>query len=203
MSYTQDPLNYDYKALEPYIDAKTMEIHYSKHHAGYTAKLNTALESHKELNTKPIEEILMNLETLPKDIKTAVRNSGGGYFNHNFFWRIMTPKKIDEIGKLTKAVNEKWGNSDNFQEEFTISAETLFGSGWVWLCTDKNGELLIKQTSNQDCPLSEGLTPILCLDVWEHAYYLKYQNRRPEYIKAWWNVVNWKQVEDNLLQARR
>ena len=202
MSYTQDPLNYDYKALEPYIDAKTMEIHYSKHHAGYTAKLNTALESHKELNTKPIEEILMNLETLPKDIKTAVRNSGGGYFNHNFFWRIMTPKKIDEIGKLTKAVNEKWGNSDNFQEEFTISAETLFGSGWVWLCTDKNGELLIKQTSNQDCPLSEGLTPILCLDVWEHAYYLKYQNRRPEYIKAWWNVVNWKQVEDNLLQAR-
>ena len=189
-------LDYSYADLEPYIDAQTMQIHHTKHHQAYTDKLNTAIESNAELSAKPIEDILRGLNSAPENIRIAVRNNGGGYYNHNLFWQIMGP---DSSGKpeaeLSDAIDKAFGSFDEFKEKFSEAGSTQFGSGWAWLVVRDNN-LEIMQTSNQDCPLSEGAAPILCLDVWEHAYYLKYQNKRPEYIAQWFNVVNWKKVQE-------
>lgn len=195
MAHTLPTLPYEFAALEPHIDAKTMEIHHDKHHAGYIAKLNETLIG-TGLEEMPIEELLDDLSQVPEDKRTAVRNTGGGTYNHNLFWEIMGPNAGGEPqGELAEAINAKFGSFEKFKEEFTTAAATQFGSGWAWLCLN-NGELEICKTPNQDCPLSEGKTPILCLDVWEHAYYLNYQNRRPDYITAWWNVVNWSKVSE-------
>lgn len=198
--FTLPDLAYAYDALEPYIDEQTMKLHHSKHHQTYIDKLNTALEGKEEWANKSIEEILANLDSLPEDIKTTVRNNGGGHYNHSFFWQIMAPNQSgvpkDEIAS---AIDNTFGSFDNFKEKFTEAAVGRFGSGWAWL-VDKNGKLEIISTGNQDSPISEGSKPILGLDVWEHAYYLKYQNRRPEYIDAWWKVVNWAEVSRRLSQ---
>ncbi len=187
-------LGYAFDALEPYIDAKTMEIHHDKHHAAYVAKLNDALSAAPEWQNKPIEEILKYIESLPGDIRTAVRNNGGGHYNHTMFWETMKP----EGGKdIPEAVTKTFGGAGDFKTKFTDAAVGQFGSGWAWLV--KNGDQLeIMSTANQETPLKDGKTPVLGLDVWEHAYYLKYQNRRPEYIEAWWNVVNWDVVAKRL-----
>lgn len=185
MPHTLPPLPYAYNALEPHIDAQTMEIHYTKHHQAYIDKLNAALEKHPELMAKPVEDLLKDLNSVPEDIRTAVRNHGGGHYNHTLFWEIMAPNAKPAMGTLKTAVEGKWGSIDKFKEEFTQAALAQFGSGWAWLVTDNNHALSIVQTPNQDCPLSQGLTPVIGIDVWEHAYYLKYQNRRPDYIKAW------------------
>jgi len=199
MKYELPKLPYPYNALEPYIDAQTMEIHHTKHHATYVAKLNEALAKHPELESKSLEELLKNLDSIPEDIRMAVRNHGGGHFNHSLFWKIMGVRGWGEpTGKLAELLGKSFGDFQKFKEQFTNAAATLFGSGWAWLAVDKDGKLQIVQTPNQDTPLSKGLKPILGLDVWEHAYYLKYQNRRPEYIEAWWHVVNWAEVEKNL-----
>lgn len=187
--HTLPTLPYAYNALEPYIDAQTMEIHHAKHHQAYIDKLNAALEKYPELQEKPLEELLGNLEQIPEDIRTAVRNHGGGHYNHSLFWNIMAPNTAKASGKLLEDINKKWGDIDKFKEEFAATATTVFGSGWAWLSLNQAGELSIHATPNQDCPLSQGLKPIMGLDVWEHAYYLKYQNRRPEYIKAWFDVA--------------
>jgi len=189
-------LNYKYDALEPYLDAKTMEIHHTKHHQAYTDKLNTALESQESLLQKSIEDILKDLDSIPKGIRTAVINNGGGYYNHNLFWEIMGKDMASKPeGKLLDAINDAFESFELFKEKFTQLALTQFGSGWAWLVVQDN-KLEIISTSNQDCPLSDGAHPILCLDVWEHAYYLKYQNKRPEYIENWFNVINWKKVQE-------
>ncbi len=192
--YITPDLPYPYDALEPHIDAQTMTIHHDKHHAGYTAKLNAAVAKHPELfDTKP-EELLAKLTDVPDDIRTAVRNNGGGHVNHALFWESMSPEGGGKpTGKLMQAINRDFGSFEKFQEQFTEMATTQFGSGWAWLVAEA-GALSVMQTSNQDSPLSAGAVPLLLLDVWEHAYYLHYQNRRPDYIKAWWNVVNWSQV---------
>ncbi len=188
-------LPYAYDALEPYFDAKTMEIHYSKHHQTYVTKLNEALAQSPELANKSIEWLLTNLNEVPESIRTAVRNHGGGHFNHSLFWEIIKPTGAKETqGKLTEQINSDFGDFVKFKESFTKSALGLFGSGWVWLTVDQTKKLAILNTSNQDCPISQGLTPILGLDVWEHAYYLKYQNRRPEYVEAYFEVINWTEV---------
>ena len=200
MPHTLPPLTYAYNALEPHIDAKTMEIHHTKHHQAYIDKLNAALASHPELSGKTVEELLKDLNAIPEDIRTAVRNHGGGHYNHSLFWKIMGPSAGGTpTGKLADAINSKFGNFDKFKEEFNNAAISRFGSGWAWLSMDKSGNLVLTSSANQDCPLSEGLTPILGLDVWEHAYYLNYQNRRPEYITNWWNVVNWEEVNKNFI----
>lgn len=185
MSHILPQLPYAYDALEPFIDAQTMEIHHTKHHQAYVDKLNAALEKHPELMDKPIENLLKNLSSIPEDIRTAVQNNGGGHYNHAFFWNIMAPNATKASGKLLEDIIARWGNVDKFKEEFSAAALNRFGSGWAWLVLNKNKELLITSTVNQDCPLTEGLTPIACIDIWEHAYYLKYQNRRADYIKAW------------------
>jgi Fe-Mn family superoxide dismutase len=191
-------LPYSYDALEPYIDAKTMEIHYSKHHAAYVAKLNEALANNPELKEKPVRELLSGLQNIPDSIKTAVKNHGGGHFNHSLFWELMKPQGGGAaVGELAKAIVKTFGTFEKFQEEFTKAAAGVFGSGWAWLVLSNAEGLKIIQTSNQDSPVSSGLKPILCIDVWEHAYYLKYQNRRPDYISAWWNVVNWSKADEN------
>ena len=190
-------LPYAFDALEPYMDAKTVEIHYSKHHQTYCDKLNIALEKHPELFDKKVEELLVDLDNVPADIKTAVRNFGGGYVNHNVFWECMTPKKTECHGKIIEAINKEFGSYEEFHKQFTDKATTLFGSGYTWLVVDKSGKLEIMNTKDQDSPLSVGKTPVLVIDVWEHSYYLKHQNRRAEYITAWWNLVNWTQVEKN------
>jgi Fe-Mn family superoxide dismutase len=180
-------LGYSFDALEPYIDAKTMEIHHDKHHAAYVTKLNDALIGVPEWQDKPIEEILKYIESLPSDIRTPVRNNGGGHYNHTLFWASMAPGGSKEI---PEAITKTFGSADDFKAKFADAAVGQFGSGWAWLV--KNGQNLeIMSTGNQETPLKEGKTPLLGLDVWEHAYYLKYQNRRPEYIEAWWSVVNW------------
>lgn len=189
-------LNYEFNALEPYIDAKTMEIHYTKHHQIYVDKLNEALGKHLELSDKPLEELLMNLETVPEDIRTAVRNHGGGHFNHSLFWQIMAPNAGGEPrGELKVAIEKDFGSFVVFKEAFSKVAATHFGSGWAWLAKDKDGKLVIFSLPNQDCPLLQCLKPVLGLDLWEHAYYLKYQNRRAEYIENFFHIVNWLNVE--------
>jgi len=195
MSFQLPELPYDFNALEPHIDAKTMEIHHDKHHAGYTNNLNAALEKHPNLLDKSIEALLSDLGSIPEDIRGAVRNNGGGFSNHSLFWTVMAPKAGGEPdGDLAAAIKSAFGDFAKFKDTFSKAAATRFGSGWAWLCTRSGGELSVTSTPNQDSPISEGLTPILGLDVWEHAYYLKYQNRRPEYIENWWNVVNWTEV---------
>jgi len=196
-------LPYAYDALEPHIDARTMEIHHGKHHAGYVAKLNAALESHADLAQKSAEDLLAGYASLPDAVRQAVINNGGGHANHTLFWQIMAPSAGGQPkGELASAIDQAFGGFDAFKEKFANAAATRFGSGWAWLALDKNGKLQISSTANQDSPLMEGRTPILGLDVWEHAYYLNYQNRRPDYIAAWWNVVNWDAVSQFYAEAR-
>lgn len=196
MTHTVPSLPYDYNALEPHIDEQTMRIHHGKHHQAYVDKLNAALEKHPELQGKAVAELLADLQRIPEDIRAAVRNHGGGHANHTFFWEIMAPDGGNPAGAAADAIAKKWGSLGKFQEEFANAAAGVFGSGWAWLVKEKDGSLSIMTTPNQDSPLSQGKTPVLGLDVWEHAYYLKHQNKRPEYIKAWWNVVNWKKVDE-------
>jgi Fe-Mn family superoxide dismutase len=198
MKYELPKLPYAYDALEPYIDTKTMELHHTKHHQTYVTKLNEALEKHPEIAETPLEQLLAKIDSVPEDIRTAVRNHGGGHLNHSLFWTLMAPPKqgggAEPAGKVGEAVTKTFGGYAKFKEDFTKAAVGVFGSGWAWLVIEK-GKLAIVTTPNQDSPLMKGQRPILGLDVWEHAYYLKYQNRRPEYVEAWWNVVNWKEAE--------
>jgi len=199
MAHELPKLSYEYTALEPHIDARTMEIHYSKHHAGYVAKLNEAIAGHTALETKSVEELIKNLSAVPENIRTAVRNNAGGHANHSLFWKIMSPQGGGTpSGKIGEEISKIFGAFDAFKEMFAKAALGRFGSGWAWLIVNAQGELEITSTPNQDSPLMDGLTPLLGLDVWEHAYYLNYQNRRADYISAWWNVVNWEEVEGNL-----
>ena len=198
MAYSLPALPYSYGALEPYIDAQTMEIHHTKHHQGYITKLNAALEAHPGLSTQPLEALIQNLNQIPEPTRTAIRNNGGGHLNHSMFWTIMSPDGGGEPkGAVASAIKKHFDSFAAFQDEFNRNAVTVFGSGWAWLCVDKAGKLAVMTTPNQDSPPMDHLNPILCLDVWEHAYYLHYQNRRPSYIEAWWHVVNWEQVEQN------
>ncbi len=191
-------LGYAHDALEPHIDARTMEIHHGKHHAGYTNKLNAALEAHPSLHASSAEALLADLSQVPEAIRTAVRNNGGGFVNHALFWRVMTPGGADAPGgELASAIDAAFGSFADFQAEFKKAAGGRFGSGWAWLVVDGGGSLAVTSTPNQDSPISDGRKPILGLDVWEHAYYLHYQNRRPDYVDAWWNVVNWDVVAAN------
>ncbi len=197
--HTLPKLPYSYDALEPFIDAKTMEIHYTKHHQAYVDKLNAALEKHKELQGKPVEELLKDLSRIPEDIRTAVRNQGGGHANHSLFWTLLK-KGTAPSGELAKAIEKQWGSLEKLKEEFASAAAGQFGSGWAWLVLD-GGKLAVVATANQDSPISSGKTPIFGLDVWEHAYYLKYQSRRPEYVAAFWNVLDWGQAETRFKDA--
>ena len=207
MAFTLPDLPYGYDALEPYIDTCTMFIHHTKHHAGYTNKLNAALAKYPEWENKSIEEILGNLDAVPEDIRTAVRNNGGGYYNHALFWTVMSPKGGGEpAGALRDAIEQAFGGFEAFKDAFSKAAAGRFGSGWAWLVVTEDGKLAVTSTPNQDNPLMKGYvdvvgTPILGLDVWEHAYYLRYQNRRPAYIQAWWNVVNWEEVARRFEEA--
>lgn len=195
-------LPYAFDALEPHIDAQTMEIHHDRHHATYVNNLNAALEGHADLQDKNIEDLLRSIDSVPENIRTAVRNNGGGHANHSLFWEILSPNGGGQPGgELADAINNAFGSFDSFKEQFAKAAATRFGSGWAWLIAD-NGSLAITSTPNQDSPLMEGKTPILGLDVWEHAYYLKYQNKRPDYIAAFWNVVNWDEVGKRFANAR-
>ena len=204
MAYELPKLPYEYNALEPHIDARTMEIHYSKHHQTYITNLNNAIKGKAELESKSVEDLIKNLNAVPEDIRTAVLNNGGGHANHSFFWKIMGPKAGGEPkGKLADDIKSTFGGFDQFKEKFADAGVKRFGSGWAWLIKNGSGKLEIVSTANQDSPLmgkaiagAEG-TPILGVDVWEHAYYLNYQNRRPDYLKAWWNVVNWDAVAKN------
>ena len=198
MAFELPKLPYAYDALEPYIDAQTMNIHHTKHHQAYITNLNAALEKHPELAGKSLEELLSDLNAVPADIRVAVRNHGGGTWNHNMFWEIMGPKTGGApSGAVAQALESAFGSFDAFKSEFDKAATTRFGSGWAWLVRKGDG-LAVVSTANQDNPLSEGMTPVMGIDVWEHAYYLKYQNRRPEYISNWWNVVNWEEVAERL-----
>ncbi len=190
------PLPYNFDALEPYIDARTMEIHYTKHHQAYVNNLNKAVEKHPDLQSKTVIELITNLEDLPKDVRTAIRNNGGGHYNHSLFWDWMAKGAGVPKGKVVEEIAKQFGSYDEFKEQFTKAAKTQFGSGWAWLVLNQAGNLEIRQSADQDCPITEGYTPILGIDVWEHAYYLKYQNRRVDYIAAWWEVVHWDRVED-------
>lgn len=195
MTYKLPELSYDFNALEPQIDAKTMEIHYTKHHQTYITNLNTALEKHPELEQESLTNLIENLKNLPEDIRTAVQNNGGGHLNHTMFWEFLSPNKGQEPGEaLMNAINHDFGSFDAFKEAFSNAAKTRFGSGWAWLVMDSNKSLKVVSTANQDNPISEGLTPILGLDVWEHAYYLNYQNRRPDYINSFFEIINWAKV---------
>ncbi len=203
MAHELPDLPYDYDVLEPHIDAETMKIHHSKHHQGYVNNLNAALEKHPELADKSLEDLLGDLDSVPENIRTAVRNNGGGHANHSLFWPCLAPGSGGTpSGELAGAIDSAFGSFDAFAEAFSKAAATRFGSGWAWLCVDDSGGLVVTSTANQDNPVSEGLNPILGLDVWEHAYYLNYQNRRPDYVKAWWNVVNWEQVSENFAEAK-
>ncbi|WP_409270667.1 superoxide dismutase [Neobacillus sp. SCS-31] len=202
MAFELPQLPYAYDALEPHIDKETMNIHHTKHHNTYVTNLNNALEGNEELLSKTVEEVISNLEAVPESARTAVRNNGGGHANHSLFWQILSPNGGSEpSGDLADAINSKFGSLESFKEEFAKAATTRFGSGWAWLVVN-NGALEITSTPNQDSPLMEGKTPILGLDVWEHAYYLKYQNRRPEYINSFWNVVNWDEVAKRYSEAK-
>jgi superoxide dismutase, Fe-Mn family len=201
--FTLPKLPYDYDALEPSIDKETMQIHHDRHHKAYVDNLNKALAGNQELLAKPIEEIIRNLKDIPENIRTAVRNNGGGHLNHSMFWQMMGPKKGGQPnGALAKAIDDAFGSFDKFQQQLSTAAATRFGSGWGWLVVDQ-GKLKVLSTANQDSPLTQGQIPILGIDVWEHAYYLKYQNKRPDYVKAWWNVVNWDDVAERFKQANK
>ncbi len=201
MAHELPALPYAHDALEPHIDARTMEIHHGKHHAAYVNNLNKALEGHAALETRSLTELLANIGSVPEAIRGAVRNNGGGHFNHSLFWKIMKPGGGGKpSGALAEAIDSTFGSFDAFKDKLTTAAAPRFGSGWGWLYV-KNGKLELGSTPNQDSPLMEGGRPILGVDVWEHAYYLKYQNRRPDYLAAWWNVVNWEQVAKNLSSA--
>jgi Fe-Mn family superoxide dismutase len=198
--YQLPSLPYSYNALEPYIDEETMKIHHAKHHQTYVDKLNAALVGYEDLGQQPIEELMSDLTVIPESIRTAVKNHGGGHLNHAFFWPILKKKDGLLDNEVTTAINKDFSNFDQFKHDFITSATTLFGSGWTWLVID-NGKLKTMTTPNQDSPLSQGKIPVLGLDVWEHAYYLKYQNRRPEYIDAFFHVINWEKVNENYLKA--
>ncbi|MEC0093288.1 superoxide dismutase [Paenibacillus macquariensis] len=203
MTFQLPALPYSNDALEPHIDALTMEIHHDRHHNTYVTNLNAALEKAPELQNKSIEELLTGLGSVPEEIRTAVRNNGGGHANHSLFWEIIGPNAGgNPTGELAEAIDSQLGGLDKFKEDFAKAATTRFGSGWAWLVVGKDGKLAVTSTPNQDNPLSEGLTPILGLDVWEHAYYLKFQNKRPDYIAAFWNVVNWDAVAARYVAAK-
>ena len=198
MAHTLPPLPYAFDALEPHIDAKTMEIHHGKHHNAYVTNLNAALEKYPELQSKSIEDLLREINKVPEDIRTAVKNNGGGHMNHSAFWKWMGPKAGGApTGALGDSIKSTFGSFDGFKEQMTKAGVTRFGSGWAWLI-EQNGKLTIESTANQDQPIMEGKNAVLGVDVWEHAYYLKYQNRRPDYLAAWWNVVNWSEVSNRL-----
>ena len=202
MAYTLPDLLYGYDALEPYIDVETMHLHHDKHHNTYVTNLNAAIEKYPELAEQSVEELVSNLNELPEDIRTAVRNNGGGHANHSFFWKIMAPNAGGEpTGAIKEAIDDAFGSFEKMKEEFKTAATGRFGSGWAWLVMS-NGKLEITSTPNQDSPLTDGKTPIIGLDVWEHAYYLKYKNVRPDYIAAFWDVVNWDQANENLAAAK-
>jgi superoxide dismutase, Fe-Mn family len=202
MAFELPQLPYAYDALEPHIDKETMNIHHTKHHNTYVTNLNNALAGNEELLSKSVEEVIANLDAVPEAARTAVRNNGGGHANHSLFWQILSPNGGGEpTGEIAEAITNKFGSFDAFKEEFTKAATTRFGSGWAWLAVN-NGELEVTSTPNQDSPLMEGKTPVLGLDVWEHAYYLNYQNRRPDYIGAFWNVVNWDEVNKRYNAAK-
>ncbi|RAZ68470.1 MULTISPECIES: superoxide dismutase SodA [Planococcus] len=202
MAYELPELPYAYDALEPHIDKETMNIHHTKHHNTYVTNVNAALEGHDDLSSKSIEELISDLNAVPEDIRTAVRNNGGGHANHSLFWQLLSPNGGGQpTGAVADAINSKFGSFDEFKEKFEAAGKTRFGSGWAWLVVS-NGELEVTSTPNQDSPLSEGKTPILGVDVWEHAYYLKYQNRRPDYLAAFWNVVNWDEVSKRYEAAK-
>ncbi len=204
MAFELPKLPYAYDALEPYIDARTMEIHYTKHHQGYVNKLNAALEKHPDLQNEDLNTLLRNLASIPEDIRTAVRNNGGGHANHSLFWTVMSPNGGGSpSGALAAAIGGAFGSFETFKEAFSKAAATRFGSGWAWLVVDAFGKLKVYSTPNQDNPTLDGFTPVLGLDVWEHAYYLNYQNRRGDYIKNWWNVVNWDEVARRYEAARK
>ena len=203
MAFELPPLPYGYDALEPYIDAQTMQLHHDKHHNTYVTALNKALEGQPHLAARSIEQLLDNLEEVPEEIRTVVRNNGGGHANHSMFWRLMKPQGGGAPkGELAHMLDSTFGSFDNFKTAFNDAATKRFGSGWAWLIIDKDGKLQITSTANQDSPLMDAVYPLLGIDVWEHAYYLKYQNRRPEYLSAWWNVVNWDEVDRLYLLAR-
>jgi Fe-Mn family superoxide dismutase len=202
MAYELPPLSYPFNALEPHIDAKTMEIHHDKHHQAYITNANKALDGHPDLAAKPVDELLADLSKIPESIRTVLRNNAGGHSNHSFFWKIIGPNAGGTPkGKLAEAISSTFGGFDQFKEELQKAAIGRFGSGWAWLVVNKEGKLQIISTANQDTPISEGLKPVVGVDVWEHSYYLLYQNRRPDYLKAWWNVVNWNQAEKNFQAA--
>ena len=199
MAHELPPLPYDYAALEPHIDEKTMHLHHDMHHAAYVKNLNAALEKYPDLQSKSAEELLRNLNAIPEDIRAAVRNNGGGHVNHSMFWKIMKPKGGGEpSGKIADVIKKTFGSFKDFQTKFNDAGTKQFGSGWVWLAAKATREVQVISTPNQDTPISQGLFPIMGNDVWEHAYYLKYNNRRPEYLQAWWNVVNWEEVNKRL-----
>jgi len=202
MAYKLPDLPYAYDALEPHIDARTMEIHHTKHHQGYTNKVNAALEGH-EFADLPIEKVLSRINEVPENIRQNVVNNGGGFANHKLFWTILSPNGGGKPGgALASAIDEEFGSFDNFKEKFSTTSAGQFGSGWGWLVVDNSNGLKVISTANQDSPLMNGLNPIMGLDVWEHAYYLHYQNRRPDYIQSFWNIVNWEQVEKNYEDAK-
>jgi len=202
MAYSLPDLPYDYSALEPHIDAKTMEIHHTKHHQTYVDKLNAAIEGNDSLQYDHVDELLKNFDSVPEDVKTPVRNHGGGHSNHTLFWTIMGPDAGGEpSGEIASAIDDAFGSFKEFRDKFNTAATNHFGSGWAWLVLDA-GKADVISLPNQDSPLMQGKVPLLGLDVWEHAYYLKYQNKRPDYIEAWWNVVNWDAVNERLTAAR-
>ncbi len=203
MTHELPKLDYAYDALEPFIDARTMEIHHTRHHNVYVTNLNGALEKEPGLSDVPLDDLLSNLGSVPESIRGAVQNHGGGHANHSLFWTLMGKDKGgDPVGELAQAIDRSFGSFDQFQTLFGQAAATRFGSGWAWLSRNRWGKLQVHSTANQDSPLFDGLTPILGLDVWEHAYYLKYQNKRPDYVSAWWNVVDWDRANELYLAAR-
>jgi Fe-Mn family superoxide dismutase len=203
VAYTQAPLPYDFAALEPHIDTQTMQIHYGKHHATYVTNLNAAIQKHPELESKSPEDLVRNLKTVPEDIRGAVRNNGGGHVNHTMFWQIMKPNGGgNPTGAIGDAIKSTFGNFEEFKKQFNDAGLKQFGSGWAWLVRDGGGKLSIMSTPNQDNPMTEGHYPIMGNDVWEHAYYLKHQNKRADYLNVWWNVVNWDEVNKRLAAAK-
>jgi Fe-Mn family superoxide dismutase len=204
MAYELPPLPYDYNALEPYIDEETMHLHHDKHHQAYVNNLNAAVQGQEQFASMPVEELIQHINELPQNIRTAVQNNGGGHANHSMYWQIMKPNGGGQpSGELADAINSTFGSFDQFKAAFNDAGTKRFGSGWAWLVMDQNGNLQVTSSANQDSPLMQGLFPIMGNDVWEHAYYLKYQNRRPDYLNAWWNVVNWDEIEKRYQQAKQ